>query len=202
MKIFLLNFSLNNMFSVNNVQYAFQQVREYSTKIGSGSSSIHGISQNPDTKDYLLILQNEDCIEYMESCCKYCSNKYTDVKHKWCQQCKKSDITNWTSGNEKIDKLIQEMKLKITDQTNITFEWIPYDQFNNIKAIGKGGFATIYSAIWKDGLLKYDSDKNEYKRMPNKEVALKCLHDSQNITDEFLNEVWNLYCKCNLLSTQ
>ena len=137
-----------------------------------------------------MIFQNEDCIKYLERYCKYCDNEYTDSSYKWCQQCKKSELTNWTSGNEKIDDLIQEMKLNATvDSNNITFEWIPYSQFNNVKAIGKGGFATIYSAIWKDGTLKYNNDKKEYERMPNKEVALKCLHDSQNITNEFLNEV-------------
>ena len=35
------------------------------------------------------------------------------------------------------------------------FEWIPYNQFGNIEEIGKGGFATVYSAIWKDGPLGY-----------------------------------------------
>jgi hypothetical protein len=56
------------------------------------------------------------------------------------------------------------------------FEWIPYNQFYKIEKIGKGGFATIYSAILKDG-----SDKK---------VALKCLDNSQNLIDELLNEVY------------
>jgi serine/threonine protein kinase len=79
------------------------------------------------------------------------------------------------------------MQLKINNHYDIIVEWIPYNQFNNINEIGKGGFATIYSAIWKDGPLKY---KMELKRTnPNKKVALKCLHNSQNINIEFLNEV-------------
>ncbi|CAB5375057.1 unnamed protein product [Rhizophagus irregularis] len=91
--------------------------------------------------------------------------------------------------NEKISDLIQEMKLS---QTDIMFEWIPYDQFNNVEEIGKGGFSTVYSAIWKDGLIKYDENILGYKgwrRKPNTIVALKCLHDTQNSLDDFINEV-------------
>ncbi|GES82330.1 kinase-like domain-containing protein [Rhizophagus clarus] len=69
------------------------------------------------------------------------------------------------------------------------FEWIPYDQFINIKEVGKGGFATVYSAIWIDGPLQYEKKKQEYYRRPNMKIALKCLYNSQNITNKFLNEV-------------
>jgi serine/threonine protein kinase len=84
------------------------------------------------------------------------------------------------------------MKLIIdhnSSEFNIIFEWISYDQFYDIKEIGKGGFATVYSAVWKDGPLKYDAIQAEYKRKQYTNVALKCLDNSQNITNEFLNEV-------------
>jgi hypothetical protein len=77
------------------------------------------------------------------------------------------------------------MQLKIRCSHDTVFEWIPYNQFYNIKKIDKGGFATVYAAIWNDGPLYYDSDKKQ----SNKKVALKCLYNSQNITNEFLNEV-------------
>src|SRR3954453_3667315 len=127
------------------------------------------------------------------SSCKNCGEEYTNISRHWCKPCQienlKGNFTNWTSGNEKIDELIQEMQLKIDGQWDIVFEWIPYNQFSNIKEIGRGGFATVYSAIWKDGQLKYDKSNTEYTRNSNKKVALKCLHNSQNITNEFLNEV-------------
>ena len=94
-----------------------------------------------------------------------------------------------TSGNKNIDELIQEMQLQINNKKDIIFEWIPYNQFNNIEEIGKGGFAIVYSAVWKDGPLYYNSYKDEYSRKSDKKVALKYLHDSQNISSEFLNEV-------------
>ena len=80
------------------------------------------------------------------------------------------------------------MQLKIDNYNDIIFEWIPYNQFNKIKEIGKGGFATVYSAIWKDGPLYYHNKKLR-RLSANKEVALKYLFNSQNITNKFLNEV-------------
>jgi hypothetical protein len=87
------------------------------------------------------------------------------------------------------------MQSKIDSYRNIVFEWIPYDQFGGIEKVGQGGFATIYSATW-DGPLKYDINAMKYKRYPSR-VALKCLFDSQDITDEFLNEVWIYSMKFN-----
>ena len=81
------------------------------------------------------------------------------------------------------------MQIKINKYDDIVFEWVPYNQFNDIKEIGKGGFATVYSAIWKDGPLKYNKDNEKYTRESDRKVALKCLHYSENITNEFLNEV-------------
>ncbi|CAB4444236.1 unnamed protein product [Rhizophagus irregularis] len=74
--------------------------------------------------------------------------------------------------NKKINDLIQEIKLNIDHNSgdfDIMFEWIPYNQFNDIKEIGKGGFSTVYSAIWKDGVLFYDCNpfKTGWKRQSN-----------------------------------
>ena len=95
----------------------------------------------------------------------------------------------YCSGNKKIDNIIQEMQLKISSHDNVVFEWIPYNHFGDIKEIGQGGFATVYSAIWKNGPLYYNDDYMEHIRKQDEKVALKCLHNSQNITNEFLNEV-------------
>ena len=144
------------------------------------------MSQDPDTKDYILILQSENhCIK--------CGDEYTDIWLKWCVPCKisYSEINYTISGNEKIDNLIQEMQLKVSKQSDIVFEWIPYSQFNNIdKEIGNYSLVKVYSAIWKDGPLMYNYDKKKYTRnQQDEKVSLKCLYNSQNITDEFLSKV-------------
>ncbi|GBC05106.1 hypothetical protein RclHR1_06030006 [Rhizophagus clarus] len=107
-----------------------------------------------------------------------------------------------STGNEIIDNFIQEMQLKINDYDDIVFEWVPYNQFNNIKEIGKGGFSTVYSANWKDGPLEYDANKKLYKRNSNKVVALKCLYNSQDINNTFLHEVkeYSINKRSNILN--
>ncbi len=81
------------------------------------------------------------------------------------------------------------MHLKINNYYDIIFEWIPYNQFNNIKEISKDDFSTTFSAIWKDGPLIYNGGKLKRLSVYEK-VALKYLPNSlQDITNEFLNEV-------------
>ena len=69
-------------------------------------------------------------------------------------------------------------------------EWIPYNRLENIKYLDKGGFSTIYEAIWLDGPIKeyYDIEK-ELIRNSNQKVAIKSLDKSSNLNDKFLNEV-------------
>ncbi|GES81598.1 kinase-like domain-containing protein [Rhizophagus clarus] len=157
------------------------EVKVYSIR-RDGEPKIYGISQNPDTKDYVIVFQ--------KSCnCKNCGKIYTSIKGKWCYSCQVNDLkenfTNWTSGNEKIDAFIQEMQLNIQMYDDTIIEWIPYNRFNKIKEISKGGITT---AIWKDGPLKYNHKKKKYKRRANK-VTLKFFNNSQNNINEFLNEV-------------
>src|SRR5947207_569428 len=124
----------------------------------------------------------------------FVTNVMKNIASKWCKPCQIDNLktTNLTSRSEKIDNFIQKMQLKIDHSRDIVIEWIPYNQFSDIKEIGRGGFATVYSAFWKDGPLNHNRDNEEYTRNSNNsnyKVALKCLHNSQNITNEFLNEV-------------
>ncbi|RGB40853.1 hypothetical protein C1646_366117 [Rhizophagus diaphanus] len=158
------------------------EINKYSLSGYDSVLQTYGISQNPDTKDYTLVLQ--------DGYCEACGKEYIDG---WCKPCLmnylKDDFTNWTSGNEKIDVFIQEKQLKVDYFLDKIFEWIPYDQFHNIKKIGQGGFATVYSAIWKDGPLSYNTYLKMWLNEINTKVALKCLHDSKNVTDKFMKEV-------------
>ena len=67
-------------------------------------------------------------------------------------------------------------------------EWIPYNKFKDIKYLDKGGFSTIYKAIWLDGPFRnWNENENKLERVNNKKVALKCLNESSNLNEEFLN---------------
>jgi hypothetical protein len=78
--------------------------------------------------------------------------------------------------------------VKIDKYHDVVFEWIPYSQFDQIKETGKNDLITVYSAIWSDGPLQYIGDNN-YARNSNREVALKCLHNSQNPIEFVVNKV-------------
>ncbi|EXX71019.1 kinase-like domain-containing protein [Rhizophagus irregularis DAOM 181602=DAOM 197198] len=146
---------------------------------------LYGISQNPETKDYILILRNLYCNK--------CGKKFTKKTYKWCKSCQINDLEkNWTSGNEKIDNLVQEKQLNINGFNDIIVEWIPYNQFNNIKELEKDEFTMIYSAIWNDDRLFYNYVNycdNKYIRRKNTKVILKLYNSQNTTTDEFLNEV-------------
>jgi hypothetical protein len=133
------------------------QAKKYSTD--NEFFTLYGISQNPDTNDYILVQNNT------------------------------INLINWISGNEKIDDFIQEKQSKIIDHKDIVFEWIPYNQFNEINEINRSNLITVYSAIWKDGPLYYNYKIDEYTRDSNKEVSLKYLHNSENPIEFVVNEV-------------
>jgi hypothetical protein len=65
-----------------------------------------------------------------------------------------------------MDNFILEKQLK----------WIPYDKFKNVEYLDKGGFGTIYKAIW-------------YYNQKDNEVILKCHNNLNENLNEFLNEV-------------
>src|ERR1043166_358279 len=110
-----------------------QKVSPYGRYIGYGDNEIlktYGISQNPNTKDYIIVFQYLNC----EKC---------NTIHEYYIPCHvnylKKNFTEWTSGNDKIDRLIQKKQLTIDNSNDIVFEWIPFNQFNDIEKIGKGG---------------------------------------------------------------
>ncbi|CAB5369427.1 unnamed protein product [Rhizophagus irregularis] len=185
--------------SRDDINRFLSEAKKYSVKINDcHENKIYGISQNPDTKNYIMVLN-----KYFDKHCVKCDKIYTETEYKWCKPCQinylKGNFINWTSENNEIDNFIQEMQLKISYK-NITLEWIPYNQFYDIEEICKGWFATVYSAIWKDGPLCYNLKENKYIRESDKAVTLKCFNCSQNVINEFLNEAKNYSIKKDILS--
>src|SRR6266480_41156 len=143
-----------------------------------------------------LILNEELKKRYVEhGLCKECGQPNADgfLQRSWCQPCNtnhfQQNFKNWTSGNHDVDEFIQKSQLKTT-----AIEWIEYDRFENIECLSKGGFGTTYKAIWKDCHIEsWDPENNQWRRnrvyKEGYPVALKYLHDSQDISVEFLRKV-------------
>jgi hypothetical protein len=131
--------------------------------------------------------------------CDRCGNEYKNNVIEWCKPCQIDNLKRnfiKASGSKKIDKIILEMQLKIDSYNDIVFEWIPYDQFSNIKEIRRDDHITVYSATRISHPLYYDIDKNKYMRNhfdQNKKVTLKYFHNSQITTNEFINKVNNFF---------
>src|SRR2546430_5281881 len=94
------------------------------------------------------------------------------------EKCKKSNnecnarrfqqnFDNWTSGNNHIDKFIQDTQLSVHTKFEVhkALEWIPYNRFYDIKYIAKGGFGKVFRANWIDGYIHdWDNYNKDWKR--------------------------------------
>src|SRR5436305_10037743 len=114
----------------------------------------------------------------------------------WCLSCNskhfQQDFDKWTSGNKNIDKFIQDTQLLAALCCNF-LEWIPYNRFNDIKYIAEGGFSKVYSATWTDGNIEvWNRKSNNWKRNGPIKVALKVFNNSSNLSEDFINEVFNI----------
>jgi hypothetical protein len=123
--------------------------------------------------------------------CEECNQ--TNTEYEWCRLCSakhfQQNFKNWTSGNDNIDKFIQDTQLSVNYHQNV-LEWIPYNKFYDVKFIAKGGFGQVYRANWIDGYIyKWNNKNQDWDRYSNITVALKVLNNSKNVTWEFINEV-------------
>src|SRR5947207_7277656 len=120
----------------------------------------------------------------------------------WCKKCVPSCIIEgWTSENSEIDEFIKDTiynaKYDYIQNCPLFLEWVPFDRFEDIQQIGDGGFAKVYSAKCIDGKKRYGIWK-KLGRRPIK-VALKRLNGSQNMSADYLTEVFKLYYFCPII---
>src|SRR4051812_27881789 len=102
----------------------------------------------------------------------------------------KENFRNWTSGNSKIDEFIRYTQLNANENMDY-LEWIEFDQFDLIENINKrGAFSSIYSAVWMEGP-RWNLDEEAEIRTRNgpTKIVLKRLDNSQNMSQEFINQV-------------
>ncbi|PKC11755.1 hypothetical protein RhiirA5_412666 [Rhizophagus irregularis] len=124
---------------------------------------VYGITQDPETKNYMVVL-NDIC----EKCNEMCISIHFQRNFK-----------NWTSGNNDIDKFIQDTQLsKHTSWVQNALEWIPYDKLNKY-IVEDDELDKMYIANWIDGCICYWNNKNQnWKRIDqNMFVTLKILNN-------------------------
>jgi hypothetical protein len=125
--------------------------------------------------------------------CKICDYKYDLMVFLQGTKCNsiyfQQHFESWTSGNDDIDKFIQNTQLSAHQyDVNKILEWIPYDRFYNIKYIERIG---IYEANWIDGnIIEWDEYDQNWKRANNNlPVTLKSLNNPKNVLLEFKDQV-------------
>ncbi len=125
-------------------------------------------------------------------CDKCQTTRYSD---RYCEQCislhLQSLFNTWTSGNEIIDDFIHKCQLLSSLPSHI-LEWIPFDQFKEVKKLTEGGFSSIYTGTWTRGsIVDYDENKKEFSYIGPEYIVLKGLNNSSNLGEAFFNEVIN-----------
>jgi hypothetical protein len=163
----------------------------------TNEEKIEAIRSSTKIYDREKILYNEGTRRICENCkeeclatsfCEYCVRNYL-----------KANFSNWTSGNNDIDNLIQKCQME-TLAPNKIIEWIPYHNFKNIKYLTKGGFSEIYTATWIKGTFnEWDSKKQQLIRFGKQYVILKNLGDIESVSQNCFEEVCNLIIPINYL---
>ncbi|RHZ65795.1 hypothetical protein Glove_311g60 [Diversispora epigaea] len=126
-------------------------------------------------------------------------NNYSHLFHSRCNSCTNENFSRefgtWSSGNVEIDKAIQKSQKNHQEYYGNSLQWIPYNNFRDIKHIADGGYGSVCSAILKNGIKKdWDFNKQdwEYSYVGSK-VALKEINDSRHDISKFLREVCYFY---------
>ncbi|PKK67153.1 hypothetical protein RhiirC2_783889, partial [Rhizophagus irregularis] len=133
--------------------------------------TVYGITQNPETKDYMMVLDEK---------CKKCNDTCYSIHFQ-------QNFNNWTSGNDDIDKFVQDTQLSAHFNVEKALEWISYNKFHNIKHIAEDK----YQANWIDGnIIDWNSNNKNWKRQnQNMDVELKILNNLTNITLESMDKI-------------
>ncbi|POG69982.1 kinase-like domain-containing protein [Rhizophagus irregularis DAOM 181602=DAOM 197198] len=172
-------------------QYEFKKKTVLADKSLTKNEKSYAIKRLNKDSDYYKLLYNEGTKRICENCHDEC------LATLYCEHCVrnylKSNFSNWTSGNNDIDNLIQQCQMETINPDRIV-EWIPYNNLQNINYLTRGGCSEIYTAVWTDGRYdEWDSKAKQLERFGRKRVILKKL---ENV--ERANRSWFEECKSHL----
>ncbi|GES80119.1 kinase-like domain-containing protein [Rhizophagus clarus] len=167
-------------------QHKFYKQFVLDDKILTNDEKTYAVKLLTENYDYYKVVYNSGTKRICENCnqgclatlyCEYCVRNYL-----------KDNFSNWTSGNDDIDNLIQKCQMESLGPANIV-EWFPYNNIKNIKYLTKGGFSEIYTADWIEGEYEgWDSETQQLKRLGNHKVVLKSLENVKSANRSWFEE--------------
>ncbi|CAB5394960.1 unnamed protein product [Rhizophagus irregularis] len=119
--------------------------------------------------------------EHITACnfCAACNRPNSGIE--WCRLC--SPHKNLSTGNSEIDEILYSRQIHAKNCDEI-IEYVPHSDFKDIRQIGQGGFAFIYTATWE-------------KKTPQEVSIPVVLKKSKNPIHEFIGEI-RVHCDCSL----
>jgi hypothetical protein len=138
-----------------------------------------------------------DKIIYTEGDKRVCENcKNECLATLYCEHCIRNYLmtkfSEWTSGKNDIDDLIQKCQLESIGPNKI-IEWIPYTHLEGMKYLTKGGISEIYLADWIYGHYnKWNSEKQQLERYGREKIVVKRLKNVKSANRSWFEEVCNL----------
>ncbi|PKY46974.1 kinase-like protein [Rhizophagus irregularis] len=167
-------------------KFEFRKQKVLADKILTNDEKTEAIRMLTKYYDREKILFNDGTKRICENCNKEC------LATLYCEYCVrnylKENFSNWTSGNEGIDNLIQKCQMESLIP-NMVVEWIPYNNLENIKYLTKGGFSEIYTADWINGsYYEWDSEEQQLIRVGDQDVILKSLENVKSANQSWFEE--------------
>ncbi|POG75414.1 kinase-like domain-containing protein [Rhizophagus irregularis DAOM 181602=DAOM 197198] len=175
-----------NIYTDMHQQHEFKKQFILTDKLLTDNEKAVAIKRITETYDRNKVLSNTGSKRICETCkqeclatlyCEYCIRNYL-----------KDNFLNWTSGNDDIDNLILKCQMECLGPGYV-IEWIPYNNFKNIKYLTKGGFSEIYTADWINGNYEeWDSEKQQLRRSGTIKIVLKKLENVESANQSWFEE--------------
>src|ERR1044072_1051128 len=193
----LVHATINRAYSLTNIrihntlekQHEFRKQTILADESLTEDEKSYAIKLLIDSFDYFKIRDNEGTKRICENCKDEC------LATSYCEHCIRNylvaNFSKWTSGNNDIDNLIQKCQME-TLRPYVIMEWIPYNNFQNIKYLTKGGCSEIYTADWIDGCYEeWNNEEKQLDRIGTLKVILKKLENVKSANRNWLEEVFN-----------